>query len=142
VIHLPDHVLHAFLELIHVSHAVLLLQELRILVQAIHLSQHLAQPISRLFHLLAELLVLLPDTLLDHLVVHLARLRKQAIHLLLHVLQALHLLRLVLLPLLGWLLRPAYQRKREHPDGHHQGSPFHCSPSFDVCSHRSCLLYV
>jgi hypothetical protein len=38
----------------------LLLQELRILVQAIHLSQHLAQPISRLFHLLAELLVLLP----------------------------------------------------------------------------------
>jgi len=101
--HFLDHVLNALLYPVHLPQ--LIACGLWIVLDPLHLLEHLPHLGARLLHLLPHLPVFLAHLLLGHLLIHLADLIHDPIHLLPHILEALHLLHAVLLFLL-LLLHP------------------------------------
>jgi hypothetical protein len=75
-----NHVAHPVVQPVHVAQPILVLRELRVLVQLVHLSQHRLQPVASLLHILPHPLARLACLPLRHPLIHVADLGHHPVH--------------------------------------------------------------
>jgi hypothetical protein len=97
LIEIPLHVPEPVAEAVHVLESVPIPQQVGVLVDSIHVPEHVAESLAGLLHLLAHLSELLVGLLLGHPLIGFPEPSHHLLHLLLHFLHSLHPVRLVLM---------------------------------------------